>query len=206
MWAPSIPFSLVLFLCHLHLILFPNVLSHSWPQPSEAYSYWRCGMFWLHQCQLCYSEFLFLSVWNFSVSKRNTWDFMFIYGYNFSHFLIVAGLPSSPGVHSNSRPPGSDRGWLLADGLGAELCHYCHADKSCGAWQGKESYLNEGPPYHKRCHHTLPVKLCSHLTITIFTWYLHYIRWSHDLSWCSHCSHGLMIAHGLWYIHCTVIL
>lgn len=51
-------------------------------------------------------------------------------GYDFNHFLIVAGLPICPGVHSNSRPPGSDRGRLLADGLGAELCHYCHADKS----------------------------------------------------------------------------
>ena len=73
MWAPptpSIPSPLVFLLCHLHLILFPNVLSHSWPQPSETYCYWRCGMFWLHQCQLCYSEFLLLGAWNFSVSKR----------------------------------------------------------------------------------------------------------------------------------------
>ena len=122
-------------------------------------------------------------------------------GYDFNHFLIVAGLPICPGVHSNSRPLGWDRGWFLVDGLGAVLCHYCHADKSCGAWQGKESHLNEGPS----CHRTLPVKLCSHLTITqylhdicMITWPLMMLALFTDLTW-------LHMAYDV-YIHSAVIL
>ena len=64
-------------LCHVHLILFANVLSHSWPQPSDAYSPWRCGVFWLYQCQLCFSELLFFGLWNLKVCWHNTWGLLY---------------------------------------------------------------------------------------------------------------------------------